>query len=566
MENPGISIVIRCLNEEAHIKRLLEGILAQNRKDFEIVIVDSGSTDKTLSIARGYPVNIVHIQPERFSFGYSLNVGLSHSKGEFVVIVSAHCYPTNTMWLTNLVRMFDNPEIGLVYGRQVGNSTTKYFEKRIFRKLFPETSIHVKDRDPFCNNANAAIRRSIWEDIPYDEDLTGLEDLDWAVKILAKGRCIGYSAEAEVAHVHDETDVQRYNRYKREAIALKRIFPHSHFNWWDFITLYSSNCIQDLVAARSEGILREKAVEILKCRWHQFAGTYSGYRFSGSIEKDMRMRFFYPEGWRKSRSNVEIDSKVGPAIEKGSQHKPRIVALVPMRADSKRVPNKNIRLFHGKPLYFYILTTLLNCPEIEEVFVNTNSEILMDEIPRKFDRVRIIERPERLCGDMTPMNDILLHDINFVAADLYLQTHSTNPLLGAHTITRAIRALLRSPDHDSLFSVTPMFTRLWDIKGRPVNHNPDVLMRTQDLDPIFEENSNIYIFTGQTLRSNGNRIGANPMMFEIPREEAWDIDEEIDFRIAEFLYAKGMKAVESTVINARPDRASDKQSRAGSEK
>ncbi len=215
----------------------------------------------------------------------------------------------------------------------------------------------------------------------------------------------------------------------------------------------------------------------------------------------------------------------------------RIVALVPMRADSKRVPNKNIRLFDGKPLYWHVLVSLLNCPYIQEIYVNTNSELLMEELPRAFDRVRIIPRPQHLCADTIPMTDILLHDVGFVQADWYVQTHSTNPLLRTETLTRAIGTLLDHPEHDSLFGVTPFQKRLWTKSGKPINHDPKLLLRTQDLEPIYEENSNIYIFRAETLRRLNNRIGERPLMFEIPRQEAWDIDEELDFKITEYLHS-----------------------------
>lgn len=216
--------------------------------------------------------------------------------------------------------------------------------------------------------------------------------------------------------------------------------------------------------------------------------------------------------------------------------KPRIVAFVPMRHTSERVPGKNYRMFSGKPLFHYIISTLLDCPEIDMVVIDTDSPVIIDNTRGTFPSVGIIERPEHLRGGMVPMNDILLHDVQQYHADFYIQTHSTNPLLQPATISRAIEKFLNNfPEHDSLFSVTRLQTRLWDEQGKPMNHNPDVLLRTQDLPPVFEENSCMYIFTGKTLGDRHNRIGKKPMMFEINAEEAWDIDEETDFRIAEIL-------------------------------
>ncbi len=215
--------------------------------------------------------------------------------------------------------------------------------------------------------------------------------------------------------------------------------------------------------------------------------------------------------------------------------KTNIVALVPMRHNSERVPQKNYRLFNGKPLFHWILSTLSGCPSIDAIYVDTDSPVVKEHAPNVSEKIVIIDRPAHLRAGEIPMNDILLHDISLVDAQYYLQTHSTNPLLKPETIERAITTFLESGVHDSLFGVTRLQTRLWDAQGIPVNHDVNVLLRTQDLPPIFEENSNMYIFTKAILLERKNRIGVKPLMFEIPRHEAWDIDEEIDFRIAEFL-------------------------------
>jgi len=214
----------------------------------------------------------------------------------------------------------------------------------------------------------------------------------------------------------------------------------------------------------------------------------------------------------------------------------KIAALVPMRHHSQRVPGKNFRNLAGKPLFHYILETLLQCPEIYQIAVNTDSEVIQNDIEKNFPGIIVIIRPEKLRADSIPMNEILMYDTGQVSADLYLQTHSTNPLLKATTISKAINEFRRqSPTFDSLFSVTRLQTRLWDQNTLPVNHDPDVLLQTQDLPPIFEENSCIYLFTAENLKRRGNRIGENPMMYEIPVEEALDIDEESDFQIADLL-------------------------------
>jgi CMP-N-acetylneuraminic acid synthetase len=214
----------------------------------------------------------------------------------------------------------------------------------------------------------------------------------------------------------------------------------------------------------------------------------------------------------------------------------KIVALVPMRHDSQRVKGKNYRQLAGKPLYHHIISTLLNCPEISEVVVDTDSQPIMDGIKLDFPQVRIFVRPEHLRAGDIPMNEVLLHDISQVEANFYLQTHSTNPLLTPATISHAIQIMIENyPGYDSLFSVTRWQTRLWDELGRAINHNPAILLRTQDLPPVYEENSCLYIFTRQTLQNEHNRIGERPFLFEIDASEAWDIDEEIDFLMADLL-------------------------------
>jgi CMP-N-acetylneuraminic acid synthetase len=216
-----------------------------------------------------------------------------------------------------------------------------------------------------------------------------------------------------------------------------------------------------------------------------------------------------------------------------------LAALVPMRHNSQRVSGKYYRPLAGKPLFHHIIETLLACPEVTQVVIDTDSEPVMDGLRQHFPQVMVLERPENLRADTIPMNEILSYDTAQVAADFYLQTHSTNPLLRPETISSAIQKFLSAyPVYDSLFSVTRLQTRLWDQLGRAINHNPAILLRTQDLPPVFEENSCLYIFTRQNLLARRNRLGERPMMFEIDAAEAWDIDEELDFAIADFLMKK----------------------------
>lgn len=214
----------------------------------------------------------------------------------------------------------------------------------------------------------------------------------------------------------------------------------------------------------------------------------------------------------------------------------QITALIPMRHHSQRIPGKNYRLLDGIPLYHHILKTLQSCPEITKIVVDTDSPEIMAGLRESFSRVLIIERPPQLRADTVPMNEILMYDISQAPADLYLQTHSTNPLLKSSTISKAIQTMLAAgPMKDSLFSVTRLQTRLYNAYGAAINHDPRVLLQTQDLPPVYEENSCIYIFTAESLQKNKTRIGSTPILFETDPEESWDIDEESDFKIVESL-------------------------------
>ena len=313
-----LSIVIRCYNEEEHIGRLLSGIMQQNAINTEIIVVDSGSTDATVAIASRYPVKIISIKPEEFSFGRSLNLGCREAKGEFLVFASAHVYPVYQDWLAKLIEPLDNPNIALSYGKQRGNEITKYSEHQVFAQWFPETS-NFAQTHPFCNNANVAIRRSLWEKYPYDESLTGLEDLDWAKRVMQEGYQIAYVADAEIIHVHNETPKRIYNRYRREAIALKNIFPQEKFNFWDFLRLFSSNMISDYYHAWHDKVLAKNLLSIPVFRLMQFWGTYQGHAQSQLLSSQIRQTFYYPRSLSRE-NNSNLDSK-RPKIDYSNQEK-----------------------------------------------------------------------------------------------------------------------------------------------------------------------------------------------------------------------------------------------------
>jgi CMP-N-acetylneuraminic acid synthetase len=216
----------------------------------------------------------------------------------------------------------------------------------------------------------------------------------------------------------------------------------------------------------------------------------------------------------------------------------KITVLVPMKGNSERVPNKNLRLFDGKPLYHALVSEILKSKYVNQVVINTDSEKIKEDCSKFFPSVILIDRPDSICGDFVPMNDVIAYDMHKVESDLYIQTHSTNPLLKHETLDKAIEGYLNAEgEFDSVFSVTRLQTRLYWEDGKPVNHNPAELLRTQDLPPVFEENSNFFIFTKESFKNSGNkRIGLKPLMFPMNKIEAQDIDEPEDFILAETLY------------------------------
>ena len=287
------SIVVRAYNEAQHIERLMIGIGAQTLTPQEVILVDSGSTDDTVAIARAYGARVVEVESTEFTFGRALNRGCAAATGDICVFASAHVYPVRTTWLEDLVAPLRDDRVVLSYGRQKGNDQNRFSEHQIFARWFPAQSV-CPQATHFCNNANCAIRRSAWESMPYDETLSGLEDLAWAKAAQATGGWIAYVAEAEVVHVHDETWQQVRNRYRREAMAMRSIEAHAHFTRGDFASLFARNAFSDMRAALSHGALRKELGSILRFRYNQLAGTYRGFNGPSAISAQLRERFYYP--------------------------------------------------------------------------------------------------------------------------------------------------------------------------------------------------------------------------------------------------------------------------------
>ncbi len=304
------SIVIRAYNESKHLGRLLEGIRRQTIQDVEIVLVDSGSSDATLPIAESFGAHIVRIPAGEFTFGRSLNLGIQAARHDLIVIASAHVYPVYPDWLESLLRPLEDGQVALSYGKQRAPAGAKFSEQQIYYQWYPEAS-QPRQESAFCNNANAAIRKQVWEQHPYDETLTGLEDLAWATWARQQGYAIAYVAEAEIMHVHNETPRAVFNRYRREAMAFKRIHPEAHFNLYDFVRLTVNNIWSDIVHAGRAHVLWKNWISILWFRIMQFHGTRTGYRQSGLITPQLRETFYYA----RERSRQKTDKDGGREVE-----------------------------------------------------------------------------------------------------------------------------------------------------------------------------------------------------------------------------------------------------------
>jgi glycosyltransferase involved in cell wall biosynthesis len=289
-----ISIIVRTYNEEKYLSQVLETVFNQTDcPDFEVIVVDSGSTDHTLKIANDFRCKIVNIKKEEFSFGRSLNLGCSNAQGQFLVLVSAHCIPTDKFWLKNLIKPFENPAIALTYGRQLGVEQSKFSEKQLFKKYFPERDANPQEGF-FCNNANSCLRKDAWDVRPFDEDLTGLEDMDWAKFQVAQGSKIAYIAEAAVYHIHEETWSQVKRRYEREAFALKDIMPEVHVSFFDMLRYITVAIFLDAKQALNQSVFFKTWVEICFFRFYQYLGTYTGNHLHRKISKKKKEQYFYP--------------------------------------------------------------------------------------------------------------------------------------------------------------------------------------------------------------------------------------------------------------------------------
>ena len=290
-----ISIIIRTLNEQRFLDELLTAVKNQKiaEHDVEVVIVDSGSTDDTLKIAKTHSCRITNIDKSDFTFGRSLNVGCEFAKGDFLVFVSGHCVPVEYTWLSALLEPLVEGQVDYSYGRQVGRHPTKFSEAQLFKKYFPDSS-RVPQQGFFANNANAAISRRAWESYRFNEELTGLEDMELAQRLVRAGGKIGYVAESAVFHIHDETWRQTRKRYEREALALQKIMPEVHVTQFDFLRYLFAGFFADLAVALEKGSVTKNFVPIIKFRLAQYLGTYIGNHEHRKLSREKKESYFYP--------------------------------------------------------------------------------------------------------------------------------------------------------------------------------------------------------------------------------------------------------------------------------
>lgn len=313
-----VSVVIRTYNEERHLDELLCGIATQQTgHDVEVVLVDSGSTDRTLEIAKHHGCRLVNIRKEEFTFGRSLNYGCEAATGEVLVFVSGHCVPASSAWLEMLVTPIQDGVAAYSYGRQIGRDSTKFSERQVFEKYFPDHS-SAPQQGFFCNNANAALTRSAWERYGFDESLTGLEDLHLAKRLHAAGHQIAYVAEAPVFHIHDESWRQVRIRYEREALALRHIMPEIHVGLGDALRYFASGVLNDMSVALAERRLARVFWQILAFRWMQYYGTYRGNLEHRKLSARRREEYFYPSV-NKKRSSTDGQAARGAPATEGSQ-------------------------------------------------------------------------------------------------------------------------------------------------------------------------------------------------------------------------------------------------------
>lgn len=312
------SIVIRTLNEARHLDDLLRMIARQRTDGIEVetVLIDSGSTDGTVEIALAQGARVTTITKAEFSFGRSLNRGCAFATGDILVLVSGHCVPVDDRWLQNLCQPLIDGQASYSYGRQIGDDDSNYSERRIFAKYYPAVS-QIPQQGFFCNNANSAVLRSTWAAHPFDEELTGLEDMELAKRLVAAGHCIAYVAEAPVFHHHKEDWPQVRRRFEREAIALRSIMPEVHLSRLDVLRCVLDSARGDWRSARRNGITSTSKLDMLRYRWNQYVGSYVGNHEHRLLSRQAKQKYFFPETSQKTDQDEWLKPVRRPSAHEG---------------------------------------------------------------------------------------------------------------------------------------------------------------------------------------------------------------------------------------------------------
>ncbi|KGJ19404.1 glycosyltransferase [Paracoccus sanguinis] len=312
------SIVIRTLNEARHLDDLLRMIARQRTDglDVETVLIDSGSTDDTVEIANAHGARVTSITKAEFSFGRSLNRGCDFSNGDILVLISGHCVPVDEYWLQNLCQPLIDGAASYSYGRQIGDDDSNYSERRIFAKYYPAVS-QIPQQGFFCNNANSALLRSVWTAHPFDEELTGLEDMELAKRLVRAGHRIAYVAEAPVFHHHQESWSQVRRRFEREAIALRSILPEVHLSRLDMLRCVLDSTLGDWRSARRNGITSTSRLDMLRYRWNQYVGSYIGNHEHRLLSRQAKQKYFFPETSKKTDQDEWLKPLRRPSAHEG---------------------------------------------------------------------------------------------------------------------------------------------------------------------------------------------------------------------------------------------------------
>ncbi len=298
------SIIIRAYNEAEYIGDVFEAIENQDYQDFEIILVDSGSTDGTLEIAEEYVDSIEFVSPQNFTFGYSCNVGCKAASGKYCSFLSAHAIPTDEQWLGTMIDNLHENEVAMTYSKQIGTETTNYSEHRLFNKLFPKEGRRQTPPDYWANNASSVIKKELWEEHNFDEYLTGHEDIEWAKHFMDQGYVVIYEADSCIYHIHDETWDQVFNRFEREAIADVEIGVKEPSDRVSEYLNLPKNILGDTVSAiRDQKFNKKILFDIIRFRYNQHMGTISGLVSEPDLKAD-RYEYYYDD----ANESVYLDS------------------------------------------------------------------------------------------------------------------------------------------------------------------------------------------------------------------------------------------------------------------